>query len=502
MLNRTYLCMISYFYILQEKKMEKMRIHNIYMIVLVGFLISACSPKTAPVPVEPEKEKVQVPTKQEPENPCTTFADLSGVDRDEIETAYVLYKDLVKQQKYKEAFPLWEKAYYGASGSNGRVTYQFDDGVAIYTAMYRSETDEAKKDTYIDSVMSIYDKRMECFGDEAYVQGRKAFDYYYTFPGSKTDEEVYKMFKMNFDVNGKKADYFVVNPFTKILSDRIIANDISYEEGRKYAKLITQTVDYGLKNCKKRLCESWDIINDYAPVKLESLEGIDGFYDCEYYADKYYSRFEADPTNCDMINLVGRRLKRGGCDETDARLIAVTAAYKQHCYEEPVLGPIGEGNKDYRDGKYKEAIAHYIEYIESTEDPLEKAKIEFRISQVYYGDLRDFPKSRKHALQAAEQRPNWGDPYILIGKLYASSGPLCGSGRGWNSQVVTWAAIDKFQYAKKIDPSVAGEANKWINQYSQYMPKKEDVFQRRMKAGDTFRVPCWIQENTRVRTAD
>ena len=388
-----------------------MRISYPCIAIFLSILIISCSPKTTPEPVVVEKEETTTPTKQEPENPCTTFGDLATLERDEVETAYVLYKDLVKQQKYTEAFPLWEKAYYGAPASNGRVKYQFDDGVAIYTAMHREEKDAAKKAIYVDSVMSIYDKRMECFGDEAYIQGRKAFDYYYTFPGTVSDDEIYNKFKMNFDVNGKKADYFVVNPFTKILSDRIIAKEISNEEGRKYAKLIGKTVEYGLKNCKGKLCESWAIINDYAPARLESLEGIDGFYDCDYYADKYYSRFENDPTNCDMINLVGRRLKRGGCAEADPRLIAVTNAYKEHCYEAPELGDVGKGNEAYRNGQYKEAIAFYTTHISKTLDANEKAKFEYRISQIYYGDVKDFPKARKHALNAASHRANWGEPF-------------------------------------------------------------------------------------------
>jgi len=52
------------------------------------------------------------------------------------------------------------------------------------------------------------------------------------------------------------------------------------------------------------------------------------------------------------------------------------------------------------------------------------------------------------------------------------------------------------------DPSVAEEADKWINRYRQYMPKKEDIFFRQITAGSRFRVPCWIQENTIVRTSD
>jgi len=472
-----------------------------FVLILLMAIVYACSPKTAPEP-ETEEQVTAPPTKMEPENPCTTFADLDVNERDEVENAYVLYKDLVKLKKYKEAFPLWEKAYYGAPASNGRVKYQFDDGVAIYTHMYQKETDEAKKAMYVDSVMSIYAKRMECFGDEAYIQGRIAFDYYYKFPGIVSEDVIFEKFKMNFDVNGKKADYFVVNPFTQMLVDRIIEEKMDYEEGVKYAKLVGKAIEYGTKNCKGALCESWDIINDYAPARLESLEGLAGFYDCEYYADKYYERFAENPENCEMINLVGRKLKRGECPETDARLIAATKAYKDFCYVPPDPGDKGRGNEAYRNGQYSEAIEYYKIHISNVEDPMEKAKYEYIISQIYYGDLKDFPKARKHALSAAGYRPDWGEPFLLIGKLYASSGPLCGSGRGWNSQVVTWAAIDKFQYAKKIDPSVAAEANKWINQYSKYMPKKEDIFQRRIKAGDTFKVPCWIQETTRVRTAD
>ena len=91
---------------------------------------------------------------------------------------------------------------------------------------------------------------------------------------------------------------------------------------------------------------------------------------------------------------------------------------------------------------------------------------------------------------------------MLIGKLYASSGPLCGPGTGWDSQVVTWVAIDKFTEAKRRDPSVADEANKWIGRYSKYMPTKEDVFFRQLTAGQSYYVPCWIKETTTIRTSD
>ena len=123
------------------------------------------------------------------------------------------------------------------------------------------------------------------------------------------------------------------------------------------------------------------------------------------------------------------------------------------------------------------------------------------IAKIYYGDIKNFPKSRKYALESAKQNPSSGEPYLIIGKLYASSGPLCGPGTGWDSQVVTWPAIDMWDRAKK-DPAVAAEAKKLIATYKQYMPKKEDIFQRSINAGDSFTVGCWIQAKTKVRTAN
>ncbi|MEL7163779.1 MAG: hypothetical protein AAFN92_23675, partial [Bacteroidota bacterium] len=112
----------------------------------------------------------------------------------------------------------------------------------------------------------------------------------------------------------------------------------------------------------------------------------------------------------------------------------------------------------------------------------------------------NFGQARKFARRAAEANPASGEPYMLIGPLYASSGPLCGPGTGFDSQIVTWPAIDKWQQAKRIQPDLAKEANKLIGRYTQYMPSKSDIFQRGIKEGDTFKVGCWIQENTRVRT--
>ena len=469
---------------------------------ILTLCIMACTPKTTEKVVEVEPV---TPPKQEEKlitNPCRMLSDLTAVQRDDAETAYALYRDYIKSKEYQKALELWEKAYYPAPAANGRIKYQFDDGIKIYKSFYDETTDINLKKTYHDTIMSIYDKRSECYPDPGYVEGRKAFDKYYYYSEVSSQDEAYDLFKQALDKKGEKADYFVINPMTGIIADKIINEKIPLEEGRKYIKILLDATEYGNANCGSK-CNTWEVINSYAPARLENLEGIEGLYDCEYYEKKYLAILAEDPTNCEVINTVYSRLLWGGCEVSSASVAKVKEAKDTNCYTPPPPpGPLRMAFDAYNSGKYVEAIGLFEGFVNKTDDVEKKAKYTLLIAKIYYGDLKKFSKARKYALKAADLKSSWGEPYMLIGKLYASSGPLCGPGTGWDSQIVTWAAIDKFQFAKKIDSSVAAEANKWITRYKQYMPTKEDVFLRGLKPGESYTVPCWIQERTTIRTAD
>lgn len=168
----------------------------------------------------------------------------------------------------------------------------------------------------------------------------------------------------------------------------------------------------------------------------------------------------------------------------------------------PEKGPAEVAYICLRDADYPCAIDGFLKASREVEDPKKKAEFILLAAKVYYVHLKNFSKARQLALEAAAARPNWGEPFIIIGRMYASSGPLCGPGRGWESQVVVWVAIDAWVKAKNVDPAFASEANKMINQYARFMPNKEDVFIRGLKPGEKFYVGCWIQESTTIRTVD
>ncbi len=472
-----------------------MRKFSFYL--FLSFLLVACTPKTTEKIVEVVEEPVQ---KERVE--CATFNDLGSRQNEALE-AFVLYKDQVKAKDYEAAYPLWQKAMGLAPKADGTKSYHYDDGIKIFNYFADQETDESKRMMWADSVKMLYDQKEKCYGASVDITAKKAYDLFYNYKDEVGPTYLYGLIKEVVDAKGKDMPPYLVNPFSNLIVTSIIKKEIEVEEAKKYANLVMETIKEGLANCGDN-CKNWNIINDYSVDRLSVLERFPAFYPCSYYVDKYYPEFQAAQEDCEVIETVAIRLKRGGCEETDPRVAEVLEAYKSNCRKETTTqkGPLAEAIRLYREGQYEEAIVQFDLYFTEETNPEELAKYQLVVAKIYYRDLKDFPKSRSYALDAAKNKANWGDPYILIGKLYASSGPICGPGTGWKSQIVTWPAIDKWNYAKKIDPAVSSEANKLIRQYQKFMPSVEDIFVRpNVSEGGPFYVGCWIKENTTARAA-
>lgn len=470
-------------------------------LILLAFSL-ACTPKTSQevTQTEPPVEPAPPPVEEETQvSPCPKFSD--APDPDGITDKYVIYRDFLKAGQWEQAYKLWQDVYAVAPAADGQRNTVYADGIRFYEHFLAQTDDQEKKEEYIDNIFRLYDEIDRCYPEGGYIAARKAFDYYYKYTDLATKEDIYALFKQSIDTDGLKTPDFVINPFTALLIDLHEQGKVSDEEAKKYEQQIRAILQEGLDNCEGVACERWKIIQEYAPDRLQYFETVKGFYDCEYYKEKYYPDFLAAQQDCDVIRTVYSRLKWGLCSEMDEAFKEVIRAGNENCVVE-TIGPAKLGYNCLKEADYQCAIDNFIQAANDAEDNEKKAQYLMLVAKVYQTHLRNFPKSRQFALDATEVRPNWGEPYLHIGRLYASSGPLCGPGRGWDSQVVVWPAIDMWSKAKQVDPSAASEANKWISQYAQYMPKKEDVFIRNLNAGDSFFVGCWIQRSTRIRTAD
>ena len=469
---------------------------------LVACLAVACTPK-APVADTAEAPDAgpTTPGPQAPEvelSPCPNWTQLPN--EDQVSDNYVIYRDFLRTGEVQKAYDLWQEVYQVAPAADGQRNTVITDG--IYFAQYfASQTDDAAEQAaYRDQVFGYYDQLEECFPTDGTMTGRRAFDYFYTYPGTVSDKEVYDLFKQAIAEEGMDVGDYIINPLASLTVSLYEAGEIDEAEAKETVDFLFARIDKGMADATTSDAqERMGIIEEYAPQRLAYFETVEGFYDCDYFKDKYLPDFDDARGDYVELSQLAGYLKYGGCPADDPQLAQVIAAANEVRPAATASGPLQEGFDLLKAGRYRDAVAKFEEAYESSDNPERKAQIALIVAKVNYGNLKRYSVARTWARRAAEDKSNWGEPYLLIGKLYASSGPLCGSGTGFESQRVVWPAIDQWQRAKSVDPAVAGEANQLIAQYTQYMPAQDDIFMKGLSVGSSYTVDCWINETTTVR---
>lgn len=403
---------------------------------------------------------------------------------------HVLYRDYVKKKQYNKALPLWTKLMkYSPAGS----VLHYIDGVTMQSYLYEQTEDEAKKAEIAEKIIKLYDQRMACFGekrkDKGYVTAMKAYDMYAL---QYDDAKTLATFAEAVEIEGNKTEAYILSAYADHATYMFSSDLIGKEAMKKLYKQLLAIVDANVDNK--------DFIERRAEIQGYFELDEDGIFDCEYFKAKKMKEYKADPDNPKVFRAVLRYLFAKGCNKEDEfmkELMVKDAKFVIHIDRNPSYkNPIHDA---YRKGDIEGALVLYEQAIDETESADKKASIQYRMAQIYYAKKKNRSKAREYALKAAKNRSGWGKPYMLIGNMYASSGSICGNGRDWNSQIVVWSAIDMWQKAKSVDPSIKEEADRQIFRYKKYMPNKEDGFQRNIKEGQSVKIECWIQTTTTAR---
>jgi hypothetical protein len=184
-----------------------------------------------------------------------------------------------------------------------------------------------------------------------------------------------------------------------------------------------------------------------------------------------------------ISDILSQRILSGEKDQSGAALMKVETIFSE--------SGAGIGKRGCQDSELFASASESLYAIEPS------ALAAFNLA-ILFAQKEDFTKARKLALEAAGLRSGWGDPFILIGNLYASSSYICNKDE-LQQKAVFWIAVDQFINAKTIDTSLTDEANELINRYSQYFPNAEDAFFYGVQEGQEYSVGCWINEKTRAR---
>lgn len=410
------------------------------------------------------------------EVPCTPEW---GANEDKAKESYSLYREFYKQDNVKDALPYWRYVFFNAPGAR-QTTHV--DGIKMFSDFVEnSEGDEKEK--YIDTLVMIYDARMRCFGEGGTI-GRKAIDLYKYRP--KDIEGNLALFEKTLAVDKNETDYFVLFPYMITVEKALNAELITVEElVNRYMKVVA-IVD---ANKASKYADKYQSMLD------EINKRMGPFLSCDIMIPILQKQYDGNPTDEANLQKIFDQLFALQCfsDPLFKKVAPIVAEKNPSEKTYYVLGVVSQNESNYTD-----AANYFKKSLELATDNKDKAKYALAIARLYQA-MKDYPSARTYANKAAGFDPKNGEPYMLIGDLYMSSGPLCGSGTGWESQVVTWPATDMYEKARSVDPSIAGEANKKIANAANYYPTNGECFFRDLATGDSFKVECWIGVTTKVR---
>lgn len=426
--------------------------------------------------------------------PCSSWeAFPKGVQT--AKETHSIYRDFFKIGQYEKAYPNWELLYATVKSPKEVPNRHFDDGILMISKFMEKEPDSAKRAVWLPKLMQIYDDREACMGLDA---SNLAYKAYYMYSYKADADKTTTAFQKALDAGKEKTTYFILNAATDHILKQFEKGKTTKEETQKAIRTILSACEYGTTKGEANLQQYYKTSYDWI---LQRLDGPDKqLMDCAWFVKKIKPAFLTNQENRGKISEYAKTLRTQGCPESDSLLSVLTIKERQYRREDSIKQV--QADSIHKASQTPEGIvAAYEVALAKETDTKKKADLHYNLAQGYFG-LKNFSRAREHARSASALRPKWGKPWLLIGSLYASSGKMCdptGVGRGFEAQVVTWVAIDAWNKAKAVDPSVKSEANKKIAEYAQYMPTSADLFQRGLKSGAPYRIHCWIQESTTIR---
>ena len=422
----------------------------------------------------------------------------SGEDSVRCITNISLFVPYAKAGNFKDAYEFW-KIVYDECPASTKDVYQY--GVRIMGWKIAQEKDAAKKKALIDDLMAVYDKRVKYFGNDKrygkdWIVSRKVQDYF-AQTGENADYNLaYGWLKEIVNEKGENCEALGLSLFAFSSMKKMVADPNFKEQYIQDYLVASNGLDAQIKaaqaaNNKKEE----DNLTAYK-------SGVDGQFansgaaDCETLQNLYAAKIEENKDNLDYLKETVSLLRRMRCQEIDAYFAASSYAYK---LEPSAEAAVGMAKQAVKQKDFETALKYFEEAANLETDEATKADDYYSMALLSF-EQNGYSKARQYCQKAIEINPNYGAAYLLIGKMYASTAKSVYPGDGVLARAVYYAALDKFEKGKQVDPSVAEEANSLISSYRAHLPSTAEIFMHPdLEKGKAFTIGGWIGERTTVR---
>lgn len=396
-----------------------------------------------------------------------------------------LYFEYFKQDNYIDAMPFWRYMFNNCPHYSKNI---YIHGVKLYSDLAEQNKDDKELvKAYVDSIILVYDQRVQNYQDSSKVKGLKGMDILRIRKAAGA-QQAYQLLKESVQEEGAQTEvyfpyYYMQSAFIlyKYLK-KLEAGDMVGVFGQ-VNKVYDQMAKQGTAKPKQ--------IKKYKKMSKDLFIQCDP--SCEDLEPYYKKKWEAEPENLELMAEIAKVLADQECEKTelfykvsielDKRDPSAGSAYN--------IAKMSKSREDY--AKAEEYYKLAIERTPETDTILGKYYLELADVQE---NLGKYGAARSSALKSLEYEKN-GNAYLLIGMMYGKSAGACSEDE-FEKKCVYIAAVNKFVQAKQIDPSVADKANQLISRYN-ILPDTEEGFFRNLQPGDPYTIGCWIGETIQIR---
>lgn len=412
-----------------------------------------------------------------------------------------LYSENLKTKNYADAYTYWKKVFADAPVSRHSL---YTDGVTILKNLIAGTKVLDERRAYADTLMLVYDQQLQYLDKlnllrktpwtDYYVKGEKAHNYITYYP--RMDNNVaYDMFREVIAAAGDKNQYYIIGDYMKVSLAKFKADETHREQ---FIQDYTISAEYiaSIENKVKNMSTP----NPKLIEAVEKIKGnVDGYFinsgaaECDQLEAIYAPKVESHKDNVDELSKIVGLMEKLGCTESD---VYFTASEYAHAITPSAKSAVGCANRYLKRGDLAKSVEYYDQAIELDTIAENKADYCYKVGVILNSD-RQLSKAKSYVTRAISLNANKGAYYILLANIYAAAPQ-------WNDEPLLdkckyFVVLDRLYQAKRVDESVAEEANKMISAYSTHTPSKEQLFMLGKKEGETIHVGGLINESTTIR---
>lgn len=407
-----------------------------------------------------------------------------SASRIECATNLSTMAEFMKIDLYDYALESWTHVFNQCPEASKNI---YISGIKIFQKRLDETKDPERRSELIDTLMMVYDRRIQYFGEEGQVLGRKGID----------------LVKYNEKEFARANEYLLSSvrllkaesepPVVLVLMQTSLAmfktGEMDLPSFLDVYLLCTETLDRKIARgeSKARIEPALNSINQM----LSSAR----IQDCQALESAFRHRINPEAGES-LLRLVTDLLTTSGCNNSKFysevnELLMEKSPSAERAFEVAKNSIV---NEDFT--KAEEYLKKAISF---EANPEQKAVYQYQLSVILTSRLNKHKEAFEMAVEASKNKPGWGEPYLIKGSAMLAGILEC-TKDPFERSAAHWLAVDYFMDAIRNDPASEQKASQFISQSKAYFPSVEDMFFRSIKEGDPYTVGCWINATTRAKT--